>query len=122
MILIVGMLSLQLTKAAPISASAAEVATCFRMWVGFKIAPLWLNVGLVNFVAEEKMSAGSAACAGFAVIAGVAVDVKDHIRGSVLVDSGIWVGGAIVEELDDFLFSPHCGLVLFGGQCAQGHV
>ena len=80
-----------------------------------------VNVGLVNFVAEEKMSTGSAACAGFAGIAGVAVDVKDHIRGSVL-DSSIWVGGAIVEELDDFLFSLHCGLVLFGGQCAQGHV
>ena len=35
-----GMASLQLTKAAPISASAADVATCFRMCVGLRMAPL----------------------------------------------------------------------------------
>ena len=76
-----------------------------------------VNVGSVGVVAEEEVSACSAACAGFAVITGVAVDVKDHVGGSEL-DSGIWVGGAIVQELDDLLFCSHRGLVLFGGQCA----
>ena len=63
----------------------------------------------------------SAARARFAVIAGVAVYMEDHVGGAVC-DPGIRVCGAIVQQLDDLLFCLQSGLVLFGGQGAEGHV
>ena len=58
--------------------------------------------GILWFVAEEKVASDAASRFGLGLVQGVAVDVEDHVAGGV-ADGGIWVGGAVVEELMDCL-------------------
>ena len=46
------------------------------------------------------------------------MDGKLHATGSIL-DSCLWVGSHVVEELADFCCCVFCSLCLFGGNVAQ---
>jgi hypothetical protein len=54
--------------------------------------------GVCSVSGKEKVSAGAAACFGFAQIGGVAVHDKHHVTPSVS-DDGVLVCGGVVKEL-----------------------
>jgi hypothetical protein len=66
--------------------------------------------GVGSIGGQEKVSAGAAACFGFAQIGGVAVHDKHHVTPPVS-DDGVWVCGGIVKEL----LASHHGVL--GGFC-----
>jgi hypothetical protein len=66
--------------------------------------------GVGGVVGQEKVSAGAAACFGFAQIGGVAVHDEHHVTPSVS-DDGVLVCGGVVKEL----LASHHGVL--GGFC-----
>jgi hypothetical protein len=72
----------------------------------------WGFVWMEKDGAEKMVISNEAASLGQAEIGSVAVDVKDHVTGDI-TDGCVRKGGAIIEQLDDFVGSVLCAFGLF---------
>ena len=81
--------------------------------VGFVLAG-----GGGGFVSEKEVAGSARAAFGDRKIRCVAFDSEEHVAGGV-ADYGIGMGGAIVEQLGEFLHCCCCCLGLFGGEFAD---
>ena len=66
------------------------------------------------------MATSSATCVGFVEVAGVAVNLKNHVAGGEFED-GIGQGGKIIKELGDSNVGGFSGFALLQGKGTEGN-